>query len=154
MNPGDLPLAPRTRQFIASASSEASRLGHEYFGTEHLAFALVRPADPAAAAMLRRLGVDLEAVRSDLDATVVPGSTTLAPDAPRPYTSRTMQVFGFATGYAYELGRAAIEVEHLLLGMFREQMNIGAQILVHHGLTMDAVRADVERSGESPPGPA
>jgi ATP-dependent Clp protease ATP-binding subunit ClpC len=155
VNARDLPLASDTRQFIAAAVSEASRLGHEYFGTEHLAFALARPADPAKAIMLRRLGVDLDSVRRDLDATVLPGSAVLAPDAQRPDTSRTMQVFSFAADYARELGRPTIEVGHLLLGMLRERLNIGAQVLAHHGLTMEAVRAEVERLGPGEgPGPA
>ena len=155
VNAKDLPLAPDARQFIAAASIEASRLGHEYFGTEHLAFALARPADPATTAMLRRLGIDLDSVRRDLEATVLPGSAVLTPDAQRPYTTRTMQVFGFAGDYARELGQPTIEVGHLLLGMLRERLNIGAQVLAHHGLTMEAVRAEVERLSEGHgPGPA
>ncbi len=148
LDAGGLPLTPDARQFIAAAAGEAALRGHEYLGTEHLAFALVLPAHPASAAMLGRLGVDLAAVRSDLDATVLRGSAVLAPEASRPYTSRLKQVLGLAEQDARDLKRPAIGVEHLILGMFREGGNIGAQVLGHHGLTLDAVRAQVESSGE------
>ncbi len=147
LDAGGLPFAPDAGQFVAAAASEAALRGHEYLGTEHLAFALVLPAHPGSAAMLGRLGVDLASVRSDLEATVLRGSAVLAPEAPRPYTSRLKQVFGLAEQYARDLKRPAIGVEHLVLGMLQEGVNIGAQVLGHHGLTLDAVRAHLESSG-------
>ena len=63
---GALPLARRAMRVTMLAGAESRRLGHSYVGTEHLLLGLLREEDGAAAQVLIRLGVKLEAVRAEV----------------------------------------------------------------------------------------
>lgn len=142
---GDLPLTEAARQLLADARSESDRLQHEYIGSEHLVLALAR--DPNAAGPLARLGIDREQVCALIAAHIAPGRVAPAPGPERPYTSRTKQVFAFAAESARALGHARVGVEHLLVGLLRERMNIGAQVLQHCGVTAEEALAQAQRLG-------
>jgi Clp amino terminal domain, pathogenicity island component/UvrB/uvrC motif len=60
---GHIPFTPRAKKVIELAGREASDLGHDYVGTEHLLLGLIREGDGVAAQTLARLGVDLAGAR-------------------------------------------------------------------------------------------
>src|SRR5215467_3483328 len=135
-NPTDLPLSVEVVRLIDRANNESARHDHEYIGTEHLVLALTQQDAPAEP--LRALGIEPQRVYSKIDETIRRGTATVASSAERaerPFTSRTKQAFSFAAGVAQELGHARIEVPHLLVGLMRERLNIGAQVLADQGLT-------------------
>ena len=130
---GGLPFTAAARRLLAGAREESDRLAHEYVGTEHLVLALARQwGDPADQA---RLGVDWQGVRAQLAELLQPGARARALGGALPYTTRTKQVFALAGESARALGHGGVAVEHLLLGIMRERVGIGAQVLAHHGLT-------------------
>ena len=49
------------------ANSEAQRFNHEYIGTEHVLLALIKLGDGIAANVLRKLDVDVQKVRLELE---------------------------------------------------------------------------------------
>jgi len=57
-------LTPRTKSVIELAVEEARRMGHQWIGTEHLLLGLIQEGEGLAVAVLRDLGVDLDAVRT------------------------------------------------------------------------------------------
>jgi|SRR5687768_404341 len=59
----DLPYTTRAKKVLELAMSEASDLGHEYVGTEHLLLGLLREEKGIAAQTLTARGVDLASVR-------------------------------------------------------------------------------------------
>jgi len=63
---GHIPFTPRAKKAIELAGREASDLGHNYIGTEHLLLGLVREGDGVAAQVLARLGVDLAGARAQV----------------------------------------------------------------------------------------
>ena len=132
-NPTNLPLGLEVIRLIDRANNESARHDHEYIGTEHLVLALSQQDAPAEP--LRALGIEPQRVYSMIHETIRRGSATVASSAERPFTSRTKQAFSFAAGVAQELGHAHIEVPHLLVGLMRERLNIGAQVLADQGLT-------------------
>ena len=144
-NAGDLPFTDAARRLLADARGESDHLQHEYVGTEHLVMALTRQSDDTAT--LASFGIDREQVRASIVATLAPGDGALAPGVERPYTSRTKQAFAFAAESARTFGHAGVGVEHLLVGMLRERMNFGAQVLQHCGLTTEQALAQVQRLG-------
>ncbi len=58
-----LPVTPRAKKATEYAIQEARRIGHNYIGTEHLLLGLLRSDEGLAAAVLRELGVNLDAAR-------------------------------------------------------------------------------------------
>jgi len=132
-NPTDLPLSVEVVRLVDRANGESARHDHEYIGTEHLVLALSQQDAPAEP--LRTLGIERERVYALIDETIRRGGAPVASNAERPFTSRTKQAFSFAAGVAQELGHSRIEVPHLLVGLMRERLNIGAQVLADQGLT-------------------
>ena len=60
---GQIDLAPETQQILRYALEEATRLGHQYIGTEHLLLGLLRMPDSMAMRVLHRLGVTPDQIR-------------------------------------------------------------------------------------------
>ena len=145
----DVPFSDATGRLLASAGDEADRLGHEYIGTEHVVLALTRDADGAA--LLPRLGAEPESVRAMLETVVGPGRGAPPRGADRPYTSRTRQAFGLAAETARAQGQARVGVEHLVVGLLREKMSVGAQVLQEHGLSVEQAIAEAQRRGGAGP---
>jgi ATP-dependent Clp protease ATP-binding subunit ClpA len=56
----------RARNVVVHAQGEARGLGHAYIGTEHLLLGLLRESSGVAGRALDRLGIERDAVRSDL----------------------------------------------------------------------------------------
>jgi predicted dehydrogenase len=63
---GNLPFTPRAKRVLELAVEEASGLGHNYIGTEHLLLGLVKENEGIAARVLLNLGVELEEVRDEI----------------------------------------------------------------------------------------
>jgi ATP-dependent Clp protease ATP-binding subunit ClpC len=61
-------LTPRGKQVIDLAYEDARSLHHNYIGTEHLLFGLIREADGLGAKVLTDLGTDLERARREMAA--------------------------------------------------------------------------------------
>ena len=59
-------LTPRAKRVIELAVAEASRLGHNYVGTEHLLLGILREPDSAAARLITSTGADLNKLYTDV----------------------------------------------------------------------------------------
>jgi len=63
---GQLPFTPRAKKVLELALEEASNLGHNYIGTEHLLLGLIREQEGIAAQVLTNIKVRLEDVREEV----------------------------------------------------------------------------------------
>ena len=63
---GQLPFTPRAKKVLELSMEEASNLGHNYIGTEHLLLGLIKENEGIAAQVLMNLGVKLEDVRDEV----------------------------------------------------------------------------------------
>lgn len=61
------------------------------------------------------------------------------------FTERARQVIVLAQAEAHELKHKALDTEHLLLGLLREEQGVAARTLEQLGVTIDAVREQVCR---------
>jgi ATP-dependent Clp protease ATP-binding subunit ClpA len=131
----------RARKVLALAYQEAVDLHHEYIGTEHILLGLVREEMGVAASVLRDRGVDLSAVRSEVEKAVArePGSLQQLPVTP----STPKKAVSYAIEEARALRHSYVGTEHLLLGLLRERDTAAVQILGKLGLKLDEVREDV-----------
>jgi ATP-dependent Clp protease ATP-binding subunit ClpC len=135
----------RVRQILAAAREEAARLRHEYVGTEHILLALLADEGGVSAAVLTNLGVDREAVRALIEATVKTGNADPHHGPDLPYTSRAKRVLELAMAESRELHHTYVGSEHLLLGLVAEGKGIAAQVLQDSGVTLEGARAEARR---------
>lgn len=63
---GDPTLTSKVRKVFELANEEASNLGHNYVGTEHLLLALLRQTDGVASQVLENLNINLKDVRKEV----------------------------------------------------------------------------------------
>ena len=109
----------RVRKVLQMAREEASRLHHEYVGTEHILLGLIREGEGVAAAVLTNLNVDLDEIQQRIEETVKKGKAPASSGPDLPYTSRAKKVLELAMSEARELNHSYVGTEHLLLGSAR-----------------------------------
>ena len=132
----------RARKVIILAKEEARRFNHDYIGTEHILLGLIREGEGVAAAVLEKMGLDLQTIRLEVEKVVQPGPTTqILGDIP--FTPRAKKALELAAEEARALGHNYIGTEHILLGLIREGESVASQVLLNLGLDLDRVRNEV-----------
>ncbi len=134
----------RVRKVLSMAREEATRLHHDYVGTEHILLGLIREGEGVAAAILTNLNVDLEELRQRVEERVELGRSDMAADEV-PYTTRAKKVLEFSVAEARSLKHSYVGTEHLLLGLLREEKGVAAQVLDEVGVTIDVSRNETIR---------
>lgn len=132
----------RARKVIILAKEEARRFNHDYIGTEHILLGLIREGEGVAAAVLEKMGLDLQTIRLEVEKVVQPGPTTqILGDIP--FTPRAKKALELAAEEARTLGHNYIGTEHILLGIIREGESVASQVLLNLGLDLERVRNEV-----------
>ena len=111
---------PRAQQVLAHARREADRFNHHYIGTEHLLLGLLKLGKGVAVTILENLGVELTAVRKQVEEQIGRGTEPQA-EGNIPYTPRVRKVLAMANREAQELNHTYVGTEHLLLGLIRDR---------------------------------
>lgn len=142
----------RARKVIVYAKEEARRFNHDYIGTEHLLLGLVREGEGVAAAVLQKVGLDLETIRIEVEKLVQPGpQTQVMGDIP--FTPRSKKALELSAEEARALGHNYIGTEHLLLGLVKEGEGMAYRVLLNLGLDLGKLRNEVmELLGSGIPG--
>ncbi len=128
----------QARQVVVLAGEEAGTLNHHYVGTEHLLLGLIRVGDGVAARTLESLGIDLEAVRQQIEEIV--GQGQQAPAGHVSFTPRAKKVLELSLRESQRLGSDYIGTEHILLGLLRDGDGVAAQVLMKRGADLDRMR--------------
>ena len=131
----------RARKVMQLANQEAQRFNHEYIGTEHILLGLVKEEVQVAGTVLKRMDVNLQNVRLEVEKIIVTGPDMLSSKLPQ--TPRAKQVIEYAMEEARNLNHNYVSTEHLLLGLLREQEGVAAQVLMNLGLKLEDVREEV-----------
>ncbi|MEK6699042.1 MAG: ATP-dependent Clp protease ATP-binding subunit [Nitrospirota bacterium] len=129
----------RGRKVIVYSREEAERLQNDYLGTEHLLLGTLREEDGIPVAALRKMGVDIEQMRMEVERNLPAGGNTLT-FGDIPFTPRAKKVLEYAVEEARLLGHSYIGSEHLLLGLIREEEGIGGKILRSFGANLLGTR--------------
>jgi hypothetical protein len=128
----------RARRVVVLAQVESRTLDHNYIGTEHILLGLIHEGGGVAARALESLGIDLDAVRFQVEEIIGRGEAT--PTGHIPFTPRAKKVLELALREARQLGHDYIGTEHILLGMIREGEGVAAQVLEKLGADLGSVR--------------
>ena len=169
---------PEARQVVEGAQQQARDLRHDRIGTEHLLLALLTRQGTTSAAVLARhgltrsavvtdvarftgaeldaealtsVGIDLDAVRSSVEAAFGPGAL----DRRRgrtghiPFTTRAKKVLELSLREAIALKSRSITDGHVLLGLIREGEGLAAKVLHDRGVDLPALREEVRLALDS-----
>lgn len=119
------------------AGEEASKLGSDYLGTEHLLLGIAHEKDSAGGKILNSLGVTVEAVEPLLAGQ---GKSSFFSRRELYVAPRTKRVLEMALEEANDLGNSFVGTEHLLLAILREGSGVAMQILEHFGVTQEKLQ--------------
>lgn len=119
------------------AGEEASKLGSDYLGTEHLLLGIAHEKDSAGGKILNSLGVTVEAVEPLLAGQ---GRSSFFSRRELYVAPRTKRVLEMALEEANDLGNSFVGTEHLLLAILREGSGVAMQILEHFGVTQEKLQ--------------
>jgi ATP-dependent Clp protease ATP-binding subunit ClpA len=166
---------PEARQVVEGAQQQARELRHDRIGTEHLLLALLTRQGTTSSAVLGRhgltraavagdvarftgteldaqaltsVGIDLDAVRSSVEATFGPGAlddpgTGRTRTGHIPFTPRAKKVLELSLREALALKSRRITDGHVLLGVIGEGEGLAAKILHDRGVDLPALRDEL-----------
>ena len=134
----------KARRVIFFARYEASQFGSPCIETEHLLLGLIALGQGTAVTVLRKLGLDLETVRVEVEKQVGTG-----PDQKIigniPYTPRVKKVLALAAKEAGSLNHTYVGTEHILLGILREGDGVAGRVLKNLGVDIEQTRQTILR---------
>ena len=118
----------RAEKALEIANDIAMQLGHNYIGTEHLLYGLVKEGTGIANKVLENQNVTENAVLEKIEELIGTGETR--GDQTIGFTPRTKRVIENAFREAKRLGSDFIGTEHLLIGIMREADSIAVRIML------------------------
>jgi ATP-dependent Clp protease ATP-binding subunit ClpA len=133
---------PRAIQALSLAREEADRLHQNAIGTDHLLLGIIKLEQGVAVNLLKSLGLDFDSIRAEVEKRACPISdekftgTTL-------YTPRTKRVLEMAKEEAKVLNYRYIGIEHLSLGLLRENEGPAAEIFKHLEVDVEVARKKI-----------
>ena len=133
---------PIACEALEAASQEASRLGHDFIGTEHVLLGVLRLAKGAFADALGKLHLDRETTRLEIERMVSPlpassGRRTV------PLTPRARKALQLAAREADALDHPCIGAEHIFLGLLLEGSGVAALVLRKLGVRAGKTRCEI-----------
>jgi ATP-dependent Clp protease ATP-binding subunit ClpC len=143
----------RVKEVISLSREEALRLGHDYIGTEHLLLGLIREGEGVAVGVLKKLGVPLDDLRSEIEK-ISKGTATHHQDVKNltniPLTKASEKVLKITYLEAKIFKAQLIGTEHLLLSILRDKDNLASQLLTRYDVVYETVKEMLEYQAESP----
>lgn len=141
----------RVKEVISLSREEALRLGHDYIGTEHLLLGMIREGEGVAVGVLKKLGVPLDDLRSEIEK-ISKGTATheVKNLANIPLTKASEKVLKITYLEAKIFKAQLIGTEHLLLSILRDQDNLATQILNKFDVNYEVVKEMLEYQTENP----
>ncbi|MEQ9423228.1 MAG: ATP-dependent Clp protease ATP-binding subunit [Cyclobacteriaceae bacterium] len=141
----------RVKEVISLSREEALRLGHDYIGTEHLLLGMIREGEGIAVAVLKKLGLTMEELRSSIEkATKGTATSNVKNLANIPLTRQSEKVLKITYLEAKIFKSQLIGTEHLLLSILRDEDNIATQILDKFDINYEVVKEMLEYQTENP----
>lgn len=131
----------RAEKAISCAQECAQELGHNYVGTEHLLYGLMKEGNGLAYKVLSFQAVTDEKILSSIIEMI--GKEAPLKNLPAGYTPRMKRVIEVSFSEAKKLGNQFIGTEHLLLGMLKEIDSVATRILMELNVDIQKLFGDV-----------
>src|SRR5574344_409225 len=139
----------RVKKVLQFAREAAVRLGNDQVGSEHLLLGIISEGEGIAAAALKKMQVDLEAIALDIERSLSSGGVTMSQQPKMvPFTSRAKAVLQNSAVEAQEMNENYIGTEHILLSLLKISDSQAAAALSAAGVEYDALKTAIERVKE------
>jgi hypothetical protein len=135
--------APAAQQTLEFARAEAPRLNHDFIGTEHVLLGLLKSQSGIVPNVMRRLGVEFDAIRSEIEKVIGPGMPAQRIAANIPYTPRATRALALAAREAEDLNQAQVSPEHIFLGLIKEGTGVAGIVLQNLGVDISRARHEI-----------
>ena len=139
----------KTLEALQTAQAMAQENSNNYITPEHLLYALVDQDGGLIPTLLQKMGVDCNAVLSELDTAI--SALPKVSGQPQVYVSNeTSRIMGAAEKAAKSMGDEYLSVEHLMIGIFAAATPAVKRILSDHGITKAAFTQELSKVKTAP----
>lgn len=125
------------------AIESAEEMRHNYVGTEHILYGLVKEGSGVAATALNECGVTEDALREKLES--INGTMSLVELTPDDFTPRTKRVLRAAVIISSKTGYTYVGTEHLLLAILSESDSYAVAFLEKLGVSVERLAQAVSK---------
>ena len=125
------------------AIESAEEMRHNYVGTEHIIYGLVKEGSGVAATALNECGVTEDALREKLES--INGTMSLVELTPDDFTPRTKRVLRAAVIISSKTGYTYVGTEHLLLAILSESDSYAVAFLEELGVSVERLAQAVSK---------
>lgn len=125
------------------AIESAEEMRHNYVGTEHILYGLVKEGSGVAATALNECGVTEDALREKLES--INGTMSLVKLTPDDFTPRTKRVLRAAVIISSKTGYTYVGTEHLLLAILSESDSYAVAFLEELGVSVERLAQAVSK---------
>lgn len=125
------------------AIESAEEMRHNYVGTEHILYGLVKEGSGVAATALNECGVTEDALREKLES--INGTMPLVELTPDDFTPRTKRVLRAAVIISSKTGYTYVGTEHLLLAILSESDSYAVAFLEELGVSVERLAQAVSK---------
>jgi len=125
---------------IMAAQEEAKRLGSAFVGAEHLLLGMLREGEPIVLKTLDHFKVDARTLKGMIEEGLAtePGQQSNGPETP--FNAQVKKVIELAWDEARALGHSYVGVEHLFLGIIRDNSGLIGEIFADLGITIASAK--------------
>ncbi len=140
----------KTIEAVQTAQSMAQENRNSYITPEHLLYALVDQDGGLIPTLFKRMGVDCDAVLSELDGAIA-ALPKVGGDSSEVYmSSEFSRVLSAAEKAAKSMGDEYLSVEHLMIGIFAAGTAATKRILADHGVNKSSFTAELSKVKSAP----
>jgi len=122
------------------SKEEASRLGNDYIGVEHLFLGILRIEESKGYQLISSLNVDIDKIKERIDSLVRKGNRANMKMEKINLLKQTENVLKRAHLEAMDLKDTMIRTEHVLLSILNDEDNIVTQLLREYNVMYDNVK--------------
>jgi len=132
----------KAKKVIEIANDISIELGHNYIGTEHILYGLVKEGEGIAAKVLTNKGVNEEKVRGKIEELLGKGDKIKESLG---FTPRTKKVLENAFLEAKRIGYNYIGTEHLLLAIMKEGDSVAVRVMIELNVDIPKIYNEIAK---------
>lgn len=133
----------RLQKVIRYSKEEATRLGSDYIGTEHLLLGIIREGEGLANQIMENLGISIEQLKRKTENRLTRGALTMS-IGNLPLSSNAEKILKLTYLEAKNFRSDVIGTEHLLLSILKEKECQASQVLKEFDLEYDNVFKELQ----------